>query len=58
MQQLTVRAPDQQSVEGSDVRFVILPGSLVMADQVRYMVNKVTRDDCRRPDLGWDSCTH
>lgn len=36
---------------------VILPGSLVMADQVRYMVYRVTREDCSRPDLGWDSFT-
>ena len=34
-----------------------LPGSLVMADQVRYMVYRVTREDCSRPDLGWDSFT-
>lgn len=40
------------------VQMVVLPGSLVMADQVRYMVNRVTREDCRRPDLGWDSYTH
>lgn len=33
----------------------ILPGSLVMADQVRYMVYRVTKEDCSRPDLGWDS---
>lgn len=32
------------------------PGSLVMADQVRYMVYRVTMDDCSNPDLGWDSC--
>lgn len=37
---------------------VFLPGSLVMADQVRYMVYRVTREDCSRPDLGWDSFTH
>lgn len=36
---------------------VILPGSLVMADQVRYMVYRVTREDWSRPDLGWDSFT-
>lgn len=28
-----------------------------MADQVRYMVYRVTREDCSRPDLGWDSFT-
>lgn len=28
-----------------------------MADQVRYMVYRVTREDCSRPDLGWDSYT-
>jgi len=26
-----------------------------MADQVRYMVYRVTMEDCKRPDLGWDS---
>lgn len=31
------------------------PGSLVMADQVRYMVYRVTREDCSRPDRGCDS---
>lgn len=35
----------------------ILPGSLVMADQVRYMVYRVTREDCSKPDRGWDSFT-
>lgn len=28
-----------------------------MADQVRYIVYRVTREDCSRPDLGWDSFT-
>jgi len=36
---------------------VYSPGSLVIADQVRYMVYRVTSEDCNRPDLGWDSFT-
>lgn len=47
-----VREPGTLSSGSSRVQTGILPGSLVMADQVRYMVKRVTREDWSRPDLG------
>lgn len=37
----------------SSASFLHVPGSLDMADQVRYMVYKVMTAACNSPELGW-----
>ena len=32
-----------------------IPGSLVIADHVKYIVQTVITEDCNKPDLGCDS---